>query len=89
MGTIIVGGALLVIVALIIFNIIRKVRQGKSAFCTSSSCDCGCGAGALCSSHVADHKKDHTASCCCSEHHHDNRSASCHCESGHDHHSMK
>lgn len=43
MGTIIVGGALVIVVALIIFNMVRKIRQGKSAFCTSSNCNCGCG----------------------------------------------
>lgn len=67
MGTIIVGGALAVVVALIIFNIIRKVRQGKSAFCSSSSCDCGCSAGMSCQSHQKPGKEDasSSSSCCC------------------------
>ncbi len=66
MGTIIVGGALAVAVALIIFNMVRKARQGKSAFC-SSSCDCGCGAGMSCQSHQKPGKEDpsSSSSCCC------------------------
>lgn len=79
MGTIIVGGALVIVVALIIFNMVRKVRQGKSAFCTSSSCDCGCGCGEdlSCPSHQKPGKEDASSSstCCCCEgaqsHHHE------------------
>lgn len=77
MGTIIVGGALVIVVALIIFNMVRKVRQGKSAFCTSSSCDCGCGEGLSCPSHPEQGKEDASLSstCCCCEgsqsHHHE------------------
>ncbi len=41
MGTVIVAGVLLMVIALIVIHIIRKVRRGGSAFC--SSCDCGCG----------------------------------------------
>ena len=66
MGTVIVGGGLVIVVALIIFNIIRKVRQGKSAFCFSS-CDCGCSAGMSCQSHQKPGKEDasSSSSCCC------------------------
>ncbi len=75
MGTLIVGGALVIIVALIIFNMIRKVRQGKSAFCTSSSCDCGCGAGLSCQSHQKPQEKTGTTSscCCCDSHNHQDK----------------
>lgn len=78
MGTIIVGGALVIVVALIVFNMVRKVRQGKSVFCTSScNCGCGCGAGVSCQSHQEPGKEDASSSstCCCCEgtqsHHHE------------------
>lgn len=66
MGTVIVGGALAIAVALIIFNMVRKVRQGRSAFCTSS-CDCGCSAGMSCHSHQKLGKEEalSSSSCCC------------------------
>ena len=67
MGTIIVGGGLAIVVALIIFNIIRKVRQGRSAFCSSSCCDCGCGTGMSCQSHQKPEKEGSSSSCCCCE----------------------
>ncbi len=74
MGTIIVGGGLAIVVALIIFNMVRKVRQGKSAFCSSSSCGCGCGAGMSCHSHQKPGKEETSSSCCCcrevQDHHH-------------------
>ena len=49
MGTIIVGGGLIVVVGLIILNLIRRYRQGKSILCDGVSCN-ACGANAVCQS---------------------------------------
>ncbi len=69
MGTIIVGGGLLIVVALIVFNMIRRAWQGKSAFCTSSSCDCSCSAGVFCQPYQKTQEKETSSpSCCCSGH---------------------
>ncbi len=49
MGTVIVGGGLIIIVGMIVLNMVRKVRQGKSLFCDGASCS-ACGADAVCRS---------------------------------------
>lgn len=49
MGTVIVGGGLLLIVVAIVFNMIRRHRQGKSILCDGVSCS-ACGASAFCQS---------------------------------------
>lgn len=49
MGTLIVGGALLLIVLAIVFNMVRRHRQGKSVLCDGASCG-SCGAQAFCQS---------------------------------------
>lgn len=41
MGTIIVGGALFIVVGLIALNTIRKIRRGGSACCSGGDCGCG------------------------------------------------
>ena len=47
MGTIIVGGGLAIVVAMIIFGMVRKYRQGKSILCDGVDCN-ACGANAAC-----------------------------------------
>ncbi len=49
MGTILVGGGLLLIVGAIVFSMVRKHRQGKSVLCDGVSCS-ACGAQSFCKS---------------------------------------
>ena len=49
MGTIIVGGGLVIVVGLVILSMVRRYRQGKSILCDGVSCN-ACGANAICQS---------------------------------------
>ncbi len=47
MGTIIVGGGLVIVVGLVILSMVRRYRQGKSILCDGVDCN-ACGSNATC-----------------------------------------